>query len=182
MDDRSHRSRKKPEAAGPFAEECAVLASRRPRRSHGRHHVAHRGQETADTRQDGVAAAPAAQARSKSTKPRSPRCRTGSRNCSASNSSRRMRSRNRRACSASAAQDPSRQLPQPTATAHPARTPGRPDSRPSEKARLPSLFASNVALSYRTDSLHRTAAEAEASDSAHPVCARGQTRRNSPNC
>ena len=140
---------KAPKPQGLLPEERPVLASHRTGLSHGRHHVADRRQEAADASQSSVVRRAAYRHRSKSTKPRSPRCRTAFRICSASNSLRRPHSRSRRACLAATPQD-SQQSQQQSASGNPPEQRAEDPIQAERKRRAyVSLFASNVALTYR---------------------------------
>ena len=114
---------------------------------HDRDHVAHRRQE-APRRPKQRRPAARRKCHSKSTKPRSMSCRTASRNCSANNSWRRARwpsrSHARRLTARLPASPGAERIRQ---SAGPASR--RPDSRRNERGAPRSLFASNVALTYR---------------------------------
>ena len=121
--------RQSAEATRPPAEERAVLAHLRPRRAHGRDHVADRREKTAATPKPRRPTAGRAAHGRGERRPRSPNCRIASRSCSANNSSPRTLSRSRAAFSGTGSSDSERPAVPRSGRPNAPRTPSRRSAR-----------------------------------------------------
>ena len=123
-------------------------------------------QEAADASEDARQPQLRHRRHSKSTKPRSPRCRTAFRNCSASNWSRRAHSRSRLACSVPPRKTPQQSQQQSASGNPPDQRAEDPIQAERKRRAYVSLFASNVALTYRKSPAAAPTPEPEAAPAA----------------